>query len=149
MDTVTESKLAIALAQEGGIGIIHKNMTPEQQAAEVAKVKRHEAGMVTDPITVSPDMIIADVVRLTRERHISGLPVVEGLRYSAWSPVATSVLKPVLDATVREIMTPADRLVTIKEGGTLDEAKQLMHQHRLERVVVVDDDFNLKGLMTD
>jgi len=148
MDTVTESKLAIALAQEGGIGIIHKNMTPEQQAAEVAKVKRHEAGMVTDPITVSPDMIIADVIRLTRERHISGLPVVQGTKVLGMVTSRDLRFETRLDATVREIMTPADRLVTIKEGGTLDEAKHLMHQHRLERVVVVDDDFNLKGLMT-
>ena len=148
MDTVTESKLAIALAQEGGIGIIHKNMTAKAQAAEVAKVKRHEAGMVADPITIGPDMIVADVLRLTREHHISGLPVV--LEGKVLGMVTNRDLRfeERLDAKISEIMTPAERLVTIKEGGTLEEAKNLMHKHRLERVLVVDDDFNLKGLMT-
>lgn len=148
MDTVTESKLAIALAQEGGIGIIHKNMTAKEQAAEVAKVKRHEAGMVADPITIGPDMIVADVLRLTREHHISGLPVV--LEGKVLGMVTNRDLRfeDRLDAKISEIMTPAERLVTIKEGGTLEEAKNLMHKHRLERVLVVDDDFNLKGLMT-
>ncbi len=148
MDTVTESKLAIALAQEGGIGIIHKNMTAKAQAAEVAKVKRHEAGMVADPITIGPDMIVADVLRLTREHHISGLPVV--LEGKVLGMVTNRDLRfeERLDAKICEIMTPAERLVTIKEGGTLEEAKNLMHKHRLERVLVVDDDFNLKGLMT-
>lgn len=148
MDTVTESKLAIALAQEGGIGIIHKNMTAKAQAAEVAKVKRHEAGMVADPITIGPDMIVADVLRLTREHLISGLPVV--LEGKVLGMVTNRDLRfeERLDAKISEIMTPAERLVTIKEGGTLEEAKNLMHKHRLERVLVVDDDFNLKGLMT-
>lgn len=148
MDTVTESKLAIALAQEGGIGIIHKNMTAKVQAAEVAKVKRHEAGMVADPITIGPDMIVADVLRLTREHHISGLPVV--LEGKVLGMVTNRDLRfeERLDAKISEIMTSAERLVTIKEGGTLEEAKNLMHKHRLERVLVVDDDFNLKGLMT-
>lgn len=148
MDTVTEFKLAIALAQEGGIGIIHKNMTAKAQAAEVAKVKRHEAGMVADPITIGPDMIVADVLRLTREHHISGLPVV--LEGKVLGMVTNRDLRfeERLDAKISEIMTPAERLVTIKEGGTLEEAKNLMHKHRLERVLVVDDDFNLKGLMT-
>lgn len=148
MDTVTESKLAIALAQEGGIGIIHKNMTAQQQAAEVLKVKRHEAGMVTDPITIGPDMLVADVIRLTRERHISGLPVVDGTKVLGMVTSRDLRFETRLDAKVCEIMTPADRLVTIREGGTLEEAKHLMHTHRLERVVVVDDAFNLKGLMT-
>ncbi len=148
MDTVTESKLAIALAQEGGIGIIHKNLKPAEQAAEVAKVKRHEAGMVADPITVGPDMIVADVLRLTREHHISGLPVVKGNKVLGMVTNRDLRFEERMDAPISEIMTPADKLVTIKEGGTLEEAKQLMHQHRLERVLVVDDDFNLKGLMT-
>lgn len=123
MDTVTESKLAIALAQEGGIGIIHKNMTAKAQAAEVAKVKRHEAGMVADPITIGPDMIVADVLRLTREHHISGLPVV--LEGKVLGMVTNRDLRfeERLDAKISEIMTPAERLVTIKEGGTLEEAK--------------------------
>jgi IMP dehydrogenase len=148
MDTVSESKLAIALAQEGGIGILHKNMTAAQQAAEVAKVKRHEAGMVSDPITVGPDMLVADVVRLTQERRISGLPVVDGTKVLGMVTSRDLRFETRYDAKVAEIMTPASRLVTIKEGGTLEEAKRLMHEHRLERVVVVDDDFNLKGLMT-
>lgn len=148
MDTVTESKLAIALAQEGGIGIIHKNLNPVEQAAEVAKVKRHEAGMVADPITVGPDMIVADVLRLTREHHISGLPVVRGTKVLGMVTNRDLRFEERMDAPISEIMTPADKLVTIKEGGTLEDAKQLMHQHRLERVLVVDDDFNLKGLMT-
>lgn len=148
MDTVTESKLAIALAQEGGIGIIHKNLKPAEQAAEVAKVKRHEAGMVADPITVGPDMIVADVLRLTREHHISGLPVVKGTKVLGMVTNRDLRFEERMDAPIKEIMTPADKLVTIKEGGTLEDAKQLMHQYRLERVLVVDDDFNLKGLMT-
>jgi IMP dehydrogenase len=148
MDTVSESKLAIALAQEGGIGILHKNMTAAQQAAEVAKVKRHEAGMVSDPITVGPDMLVADVVRLTQERRISGLPVVDGTKVLGMVTSRDLRFETRYDAKVSEIMTPASRLVTIKEGGTLEEAKRLMHEHRLERVVVIDDDFNLKGLMT-
>ena len=148
MDTVTESKLAIALAQEGGIGIIHKNMNAKQQAAEVAKVKRHEAGMVADPITIGPDMIVADVLRLTREHHISGLPVVLDGKVLGMVTNRDLRFEERLDAKISEIMTPAERLVTIKEGGTLEDAKNLMHKHRLERVLVVDDEFNLKGLMT-
>ncbi len=149
MDTVTESKLAIALAQEGGIGIIHKNLSAKEQAAEVAKVKRHEAGVVSDPITIGPDMIVGDVIRLTREHHISGLPVVrEDGKVLGMVTNRDLRFEDHYDAKISEIMTPADRLVTIKEGGTLEEAKALMHEHRLERVLVVDDDFNLKGLMT-
>ena len=148
MDTVTEANLAIALAQEGGIGIIHKNMTSKAQAAEVAKVKRHEAGMVSDPITIGPDMIVADVLRLTREHHISGLPVVDGTKVLGMVTNRDLRFEDRMEAKISEIMTPADRLITMKEGGTLEDAKKLMHHHRLERVLVVDDDFNLKGLMT-
>ncbi|MCD8339654.1 MAG: IMP dehydrogenase [Burkholderiales bacterium] len=149
MDTVTESKLAIALAQEGGIGIIHKNMTPQEQAAEVARVKRHEAGVVNDPITIGPDMIVGDVMRLTREHHISGLPVVdENNKVLGMVTNRDLRFENRYDAKISEIMTPAEKLVTIKEGGTLEEAKKLMHEHRLERVLVVDDNFILKGLMT-
>ncbi len=140
--------MAIALAQEGGIGIIHKNMTPQQQAAEVAKVKRHEAGVVLDPITIGPDMIVGDVIRLTREHHISGLPVVDDGKVLGMVTNRDLRFEDRYDARICEIMTPAEKLVTIKEGGTLEEAKQLMHKHRLERVLVVDDDFRLKGLMT-
>ena len=148
MDTVTEANLAIALAQEGGIGIIHKNMTAQAQAAEVNKVKRHEAGMVADPITIGPDMIVADVIRLTREHNISGLPVVQGEKVLGMVTHRDLRFEDRMDAKISEIMTPAERLITIKEGATLDDAKNLMHEHRLERVLVVDDNFHLRGLMT-
>ena len=139
MDTVTEANLAIALAQEGGIGIIHKNMTAQAQAAEVNKVKRHEAGMVADPITIGPDMIVADVIRLTREHNISGLPVVQGEKVLGMVTHRDLRFEDRMDAKISEIMTPAERLITIKEGATLDDAKKLMHEHRLERVLVVDE----------
>ena len=148
MDTVTESGLAIALAQEGGIGFIHKNMSAKQQAAEVARVKRHEAGMVADPITVTPGMTVGEVIRLSRERHISGLPVVDGKRVLGMVTSRDLRFETRMDIPVSQIMTPAERLVTVREGASLDDAKHLMHQHRVERVLVVDKDFNLTGLMT-
>ena len=148
MDTVTESGLAIALAQEGGLGFIHKNMTSKQQAAEVARVKRHEAGMVADPITVTPGMTVGEVLRLSRERHISGLPVVDGRRVLGMVTSRDLRFETRMDIPVSQIMTPADRLVTVREGASLEDAKSLMHQHRVERVLVVDKDFNLSGLMT-
>ncbi len=148
MDTVTESNLAIALAQEGGIGFIHKNMSAKQQAAEVARVKRHEAGMVADPITVTPGMTVGEVLRLSRERHISGLPVVDGRRVLGMVTSRDLRFETRMDIPVSQIMTPAERLVTVREGASLDDAKALMHQHRVERVLVVDKDFNLSGLMT-
>lgn len=148
MDTVTEAGLAIALAQEGGIGIIHKNFTAEQQAAEVAKVKRHEAGVVRDPVTIAPDMTVRDVLVLTRTHKISGLPVVEGNKVVGIVTNRDLRFETRMDAKVREIMTPRERLVTVKDGASLDEAKALMHQHRLERVLVVNDAFELRGLMT-
>jgi IMP dehydrogenase len=149
MDTVTEARLAIALAQEGGIGIIHKNLTAAQQAAEVLKVKRHEAGVLRDPITIPPDMRVADVIQLTRAHRFSGLPVVD----AAGQVVGVVTNRDLrfesrLDIPVSAIMTPRDRLVTVREGVNLDEAKALMHQHRLERVIVVNDDFQLRGLIT-
>ena len=148
MDTVTESNLAIALAQEGGIGFIHKNMSAKQQAAEVARVKRHEAGMVADPITVTPGMTVGEVLRLSRERHLSGLPVVDGRRVLGMVTSRDLRFETRMDIPVSQIMTPAERLVTVREGASLDDAKALMHQHRVERVLVVDKDFNLSGLMT-
>ena len=148
MDTVTESGLAIALAQEGGIGFIHKNMSPKQQAAEVARVKRHEAGMVADPITVTPGMTVGEVIRLSRERHISGLPVVDDKRVLGMVTSRDLRFETRMDIPVSQIMTPAERLVTVREGASLEDAKRLMHQHRVERVLVVDKDFNLTGLMT-
>jgi IMP dehydrogenase len=148
MDTVTEAGLAIALAQEGGIGIIHKNLSPQKQAAEVAKVKRFEAGVLRDPITVSPDMRVGEAIELQRSNRISGLPVVEGRRVVGIVTNRDLRFEERLDAKVAEIMTPRERLVTVREGASLDEAKALMHRHRLERVLVVDDDFELRGLIT-
>jgi len=148
MDTVTDSRLAIALAQEGGLGILHKNLSPRQQAAEVLKVKRHEAGVLRDPITIGPDMKIRDVIELTRQHRISGLPVVEGPKVIGIITNRDLRFETRLDAPVREIMTQRDQLVTVREGASLEEAKSLMHRHRLERVVVVNGDFELRGLIT-
>ena len=148
MDTVTEARLAIAIAQEGGIGFIHKNMSADQQAAEVLKVKRHEAGVVAEPITIGPDMLVGDVIALAREKHISGLPVVDGKKVLGMVTNRDLRFETRMSVPVSEVMTPRERLVTVKEGASLEEAKALMHAHRLERVLVVDDDFNLAGLMT-
>ncbi len=149
MDTVTEARLAIALAQEGGIGIIHKNLSPEQQAAEVAKVKRHEAGILRDPITIPPTMRVGEVMALTREHKISGLPVIDAAGRVVGIVTNRDLrFETRTEIPVEQIMTPRDRLVTVREGATLEEAKALMHRHRLERVVVIDDDFSLRGLIT-
>ena len=148
MDTVTESRLAIALAQEGGIGIIHKNMPPKAQAAEVAKVKRFESGVVKDPITVSPDMTVRELFEITRRHHISGLPVLDGSRVVGIVTNRDLRFEDNLDQPVKNIMTPRDKLVTVKEGASLEEAKGLMHRHRLERVLVINGDWELRGLIT-
>jgi len=148
MDTVTEARLAIALAQEGGIGIVHKNMTPRQQADEVAKVKRFESGVVKEPITISPSMTVAEVIELTRRHRISGLPVVEGKRVVGIVTNRDLRFEENLEQPVKNIMTPRERLVTVKEGASLDEARSLMHRHRLERVLVINGDWELRGLMT-
>ncbi len=148
MDTVTESRLAIAIAQEGGIGIVHKNLRPADQAREVARVKRFESGMVRDPITVTPDMPVREVIEITRQHRISGLPVVRGRQVVGIVTNRDLRFETRLDEPVSSIMTPRERLVTVKEGATLDEAKALMHRHRLERVLVVNDAFELRGLMT-
>jgi len=148
MDTVTESRLAIAIAQEGGIGIVHKNLAPKAQAAEVAKVKRFESGVVKDPITISPDMTVRDVVGITSQYHISGLPVVDAGKVVGIVTNRDLRFETNLDQPVRNIMTPRDRLVTIREGASLDEAKALMHRHRLERVLVLNGDYELRGLIT-
>ncbi|MBS1197345.1 MAG: inosine-5-monophosphate dehydrogenase [Proteobacteria bacterium] len=149
MDTVTESRLAIALAQEGGIGIIHKNLTARQQAAEVAKVKRFESGIVKDPIIVRPDMTVRDVLALTRQHKISGLPVIDKTGQVVGIVTNRDLrFETNLDQPVKAIMTPKKRLVTVKEGASIEEAKELIRVHRLERVLVVDDDFRLRGLIT-
>ncbi|MEM5439342.1 IMP dehydrogenase [Paraburkholderia diazotrophica] len=148
MDTVTEARLAIAMAQMGGVGIIHKNLTAAEQAREVAKVKRFESGVVRDPITVPPQMKVRDVIALSRQHGISGFPVVEGSQLIGIVTNRDLRFETRLDEPVRTIMTPRERLVTVKEGTRLAEAKALMHSHRLERVLVVNDAFELRGLMT-
>jgi len=148
MDTVTESRLAIALAQEGGIGIIHKNMSAHAQAAKVAKVKRFESGVVKDPITITPDMTVRNVLSLTRQHKISGLPVVIGKQLVGIVTNRDLRFENNLDQPIQNIMTPRERLITVKENASLDEARNLMHKHRIERVLVVNDAFELCGLMT-
>ncbi|KMQ81239.1 Inosine-5'-monophosphate dehydrogenase [Candidatus Burkholderia pumila] len=148
MDTVTEGRLAIAMAQMGGIGIVHKNLTAKEQAREVAKVKRFESGVVRDPITVPPQMRVREVIALTQQHGISGFPVVEGAQLIGIVTNRDLRFEERLDEPVRNIMTPRERLVTVKEGTSLAEAKALMHSHRLERVLVVNDAFELRGLMT-
>jgi IMP dehydrogenase len=148
MDTVTEARLAIALAQEGGIGIIHKNLTPKGQAAEVAKVKRYESGVLKDPITIPPTMTVREVLALTRAHRISGLPVVDGGKVVGIVTNRDLRFETRLDEVVGNIMTPRERLITVKEGATTEQAKALMHKHRLERVLVINDAFELRGLMT-
>src|ERR1700704_1781048 len=148
MDTVTEARLAIAIAQEGGIGIIHKNLTPAAQAAEVAKVKRFESGVLRDPMTVSPEMTVREVLALQREHKISGFPVVKGGKVVGIVTNRDLRFETQLDVPVREIMTPRERLITVGEDATLDQAKALMHKHKLERVVVINKASELRGLMT-
>jgi len=148
MDTVTESGLAIAMAQEGGIGVIHKNLSADAQAREVSRVKRHEFGIVIDPITVTPDMRVGDAIALQREHGISGLPVVENGKLVGIVTNRDLRFEDRLDLPLRQIMTPQEKLVTMQEGATLDEAQSLMHKHRLERVLIVNDDYQLRGLAT-
>jgi IMP dehydrogenase len=148
MDTVTESRLAIALAQQGGLGIIHKNLSPAAQAAEVSRVKRFESGVIADPITITPDMRVREVLEITRNHKISGLPVLEGKKVVGIVTNRDLRFETRLDVQVREIMTPRDRLVTVPEGSTPEEAQALMHRHRLERVLVVNAEGELRGLMT-
>jgi len=148
MDTVTEGRLAIALAQEGGIGILHKNLPPDAQAAHVSMVKRFESGVVKDPITVSPGMTVREVLEITRRHRISGLPVLEGKRVVGIVTNRDLRFETNLDQPVKNIMTPRGKLVTVKEGATLEEAKSLMHRHRLERVLVMNGEDELRGLIT-
>ncbi len=148
MDTVTEARLAIAIAQEGGIGIVHKNLTAKEQAREVAKVKRFEAGVVRDPITIPPTMKIRDVIALSHQHGISGFPVVEGKTVVGIITNRDLRFEEELDAEARQKMTPREKLVYVKEGADPAEAKRLMNKHRLERVLVVNDAFELRGLIT-
>jgi IMP dehydrogenase len=149
MDTVTEARLAIAIAQEGGIGIVHKNMSPKAQAAEVTKVKRFESGIVKEPITVSETMTVRDVSQLTRQHKISGLPVVTPSGKVVGIITNRDLrFETELDQPIRNIMTPREKLITVKEGAQREEALALMHKHRLERVLVVNEAFELRGLIT-
>jgi len=148
MDTVTEARLAIAMAQEGGIGMLHKNLPPRAQAIEVAKVKRFESGVVKDPITISQDMTVRDVLNLIRQHKISGLPVVDASKVVGIVTNRDLRFESNLDQPVKNIMTPRQRLVTVKAGVSSEDAKRLLHQHRLERVLVVNENFELRGLIT-
>jgi IMP dehydrogenase len=148
MDTVTEAGLAIVMAQEGGIGIIHKNLSPKDQAREVARVKRFEAGVLRDPITIPPTMKIRDVIKLTEQYGISGFPVVEGKTVVGIITNRDLRFEEELDAEARAKMTPRDKLVVVNEEADTAEAKRLMNKHRLERVLVVNEEFELRGLIT-
>ncbi|NBW47036.1 MAG: IMP dehydrogenase [Betaproteobacteria bacterium] len=148
MDTVTEARLAIAIAQEGGIGIVHKNLTAAQQAAEVARVKRYESGILRDPIIITPDTTVRQVKALSEQYGVSGFPVVEGGRVAGIVTGRDLRFETRMDVLVRDIMTPRERLITVREGASIEEGKALMHQHKLERVLVVNEAFELRGLMT-
>jgi IMP dehydrogenase len=148
MDTVSEARLAIALAQEGGLAIIHKNLSIKAQAAEVSKVKRFEAGVLKDPITISPDMTVSELLTLTRQHRISGFPVVDGQRVIGIVTNRDLRFETNLDQPVSRIMTPRERLIFVPEGASLDEARVLMHRNRLERVLVLGEDDSLRGLIT-
>ncbi|MEK9907023.1 MAG: IMP dehydrogenase [Litorivicinaceae bacterium] len=148
MDTVTEASLAIAMAQEGGLGILHKNMTIEQQAQEVKKVKKFETGIIQDPVTCPPNITVRELLGITRHHNISGVPVVEGDNLVGIVTGRDIRFVPDLDVQVREVMTPKDRLVTVTEGAGHQEIQTKLHKHRIEKVLVVDEDFRLKGLVT-
>ncbi|GAB4400237.1 MAG: IMP dehydrogenase [Rhodoferax sp.] len=148
MDTVTESRLAIAIAQEGGMGIVHKNMSAQKQAAKVAKVKRYESGVLRDPVVISPDDTVAQVMALSEQLGVSGFPVIENGKVAGLVTGRDLRFESRLELPVRQIMTPRERLVTVPEGTTLDQAKVLLNQHKIERLLVVNDAFELKGLIT-
>jgi IMP dehydrogenase len=148
MDTVTEANLAIALAEEGGIGIIHKNMTPETQAENVSKVKRFESGIVNDPITINPNMSVSEVIQITRKHKFSGLPVVDQNKIVGIVTNRDLRFESNLNQPVKNVMTPRERLVTVQEGASKEEVMKLLHQHRLERLLVIDKQDHLKGLIT-
>ena len=148
MDTVTESNLAIALAEEGGLGIIHKNLTPKNQASHVAKVKRFESGVVNDPITIGPNMSVDEVMSITRKHKFSGLPVIEDMKVVGIVTNRDLRFETNLTQPIKNVMTPRDRLITVSEGASKKEIMGLLHQHRLERLLVIDKQDRLKGLIT-
>ncbi len=148
MDTVTEARLAITMAQEGGIGIVHKNMSIEHQAREVGRVKKFESGVITDPISVSPDMTIRQVIELTRAKNISGVPVVQGNRVVGIVTHRDLRFETKLDSPVSAVMTPKERLITVRENAPKEEVLALLHKHRIEKVLVIADGYELKGMIT-
>lgn len=148
MDTVTESRLAIAMAQEGGMGIVHKNLTAAEQAAQVLKVKRYESGVLRDPVVITPEFTVRQVMALSDELGVSGFPVCEGARVVGIVTGRDLRFETRFDTVVRDIMTPAERLITVPEGTTPEEAKALLNKHKLERLVVVNDAFEMRGLIT-
>jgi IMP dehydrogenase len=148
MDTVTEARLAIAIAQEGGIGIVHKNLTPKQQAAEVARVKRYESGVLRDPVVITPEHTVRQVIDLQEQLGISGFPVIDGGRVVGIVTGRDLRFETRYDVPVRDIMTPRDKLVTVPEGTTALQAKALLNKYKLERLLVINDAFELKGLIT-
>ena len=148
MDTVTEARLAIAIAQEGGIGIVHKNLTPKQQAAEVARVKRYESGVLRDPVVITPTHTVRQVLDLQEQLGISGLPVVDGGKVVGIVTGRDLRFETRFDIPVSQIMTPREKLITVREGTTPEEAKALLNKYKLERLLVVNDSFELKGLIT-
>ena len=148
MDTVTESNLAIALAEEGGLGIIHKNLTPKNQASHVARVKRFESGVVSDPITIGPNMSVDEVMNITRKHKFSGLPVIEDTKIVGIVTNRDLRFETNLKQPVKNVMTPRERLITVSEGASKKEIMGLLHQHRLERLLVIDKEDRLKGLIT-
>jgi len=148
MDTVTEARLAIAIAQEGGLGVVHKNMTPQLQAAEVAKVKRFESGVLRDPMTIAPELSVREVIALQKQHKISGFPVVKAGKVVGIVTNRDLRFETSLDQPVKNIMTPQKSLITVREGASREQALELLHKHRLERVLVVDADWRLRGVVT-
>jgi len=148
MDTVTEAELAIAIAQEGGIGIIHKNLTPEAQARQVTKVKKYESGVISDPVVTSPDCSIKEVLELTAKHKISGVPVVEGNNLVGIVTSRDLRFVSKVNPKVSTIMTPKERLVTVQEGASKESVKELLHKHKIEKILVVNKKFQLKGMIT-
>ncbi len=148
MDTVTEARLAIAIAQEGGLGIIHKNLTPQQQAAEVAKVKRFESGVLRDPTTIAPELPVREAIALQKQHRISGFPVLKGDKVVGIVTNRDLRFETKLDQPVKNVMTPQKSLITVREGASREQALELLHKHRLERVLVVDAEWRLRGLVT-
>jgi len=148
MDTVTEARLAIALAQEGGLGIVHKNLDLSIQANEVLRVKRFESGVIKDPITVAPDTSIGEVMKITRSNSISGVPVVDGLNLVGIVTSRDLRFETRMNEPVSKIMTPKEHLVTVKEGASRDEVQKLLHKHRIEKVLVINSNFHLRGMIT-